>query len=261
MWRNGVPVETDGAADLAFAGFAHFTAMQVRDGAVRGLDLHLTRLHDASRELFGRDLDGGVVRDRMRQALAAAPSAVTMRVIVHPPEGESTVPDPARGLEVTVRTGAASDGPSGPLALDVVEHERFFPQVKQVGEGAKTYHLWKAQAAGFDDAAFVDRSGRFSEATIWNLAFHDGDTVVWPRAAMLVGTTMAILQRQLRSAGIPQREQVVTADDVGWLSAVVMNSWTPAVPISRIGAHRPPRDPRFEEILRQAFLAEVPTAL
>ena len=35
-------------APLAFAGYAHFTALQVRGHRVRGLDLHLRRLRTAS---------------------------------------------------------------------------------------------------------------------------------------------------------------------------------------------------------------------
>jgi hypothetical protein len=53
-------IEIDGApADLAalravlLGGYGHFTAMQVRDGRTRGLDLHLRRLDAGNRELFG----------------------------------------------------------------------------------------------------------------------------------------------------------------------------------------------------------------
>lgn len=35
------PATATDLAPLAFAGYAHFTAMQVRGGGVRGLDLHL----------------------------------------------------------------------------------------------------------------------------------------------------------------------------------------------------------------------------
>ena len=56
-------VEVDGreATDerLRFPAFAygHFTAMQVRAGCVRGLDLHLRRLDAANRELFDAGQD------------------------------------------------------------------------------------------------------------------------------------------------------------------------------------------------------------
>ena len=73
-----------------------------------------------------------------------------------------------------------------------------------MGEVAKTYLLREAASQGHDDAAFVDRRGRLSEATIWNLAFWDGESW-WPRAAMLGGTMMGIVRRQLELG--PQREQ------------------------------------------------------
>ncbi|MGY5137778.1 branched-chain amino acid aminotransferase, partial [Streptomyces nigrescens] len=49
--RNGVAATAEELAPLAFAGYAHFTALQVRDGRVRGLDLHLERLRSASLEM------------------------------------------------------------------------------------------------------------------------------------------------------------------------------------------------------------------
>ncbi len=39
---------------LAFAGHAHMTAMQIHNGQIRGLDLHLARLQEASLALFGK---------------------------------------------------------------------------------------------------------------------------------------------------------------------------------------------------------------
>lgn len=49
---DGQPATVADLMPLAFAGFAHFTAMQVRNGRVRGLDLHLERLRGASLALF-----------------------------------------------------------------------------------------------------------------------------------------------------------------------------------------------------------------
>jgi hypothetical protein len=46
---------------LAFGGYGHFTAMQLRGGRTRGLQLHLDRLDAASREMFGAALEGGRV--------------------------------------------------------------------------------------------------------------------------------------------------------------------------------------------------------
>ncbi|GAA4227308.1 hypothetical protein GCM10022254_14670 [Actinomadura meridiana] len=139
----------------------------------------------------------------------------------------------------------------------MVEYERVLPAVKHVGEVAKTLFMRRAVREGLDDAAFVDRRGRFSEGTIWNLAFWDGEAVVWPDAEMLVGTTMGIVRRQLEQLGVSQRVQEIAVADLPTLGgAVVMNSWTPSVAVRRVGSVDLPQAPRFLELLHRAFEAE-----
>ncbi|WP_433474990.1 aminotransferase class IV family protein [Spirillospora sp. CA-142024] len=255
--RNGRAATVEELGPLAFAGYAHFTAMQVRGGQVRGLDLHLERLRFASMELFGRAVPDDRVRSCLRAALEAGPADVSLTATMYSPPGEFTTGGSDREPDVLVRSGPPASGPSGPLALATVEYERVLPAVKHVGEVAKTYYLRRADRDGFDDAAFVDRRGRLSEGTIWNLAFWDGDAVVWPDAEMLVGTTMGIVRRQLDRSGVPQRVQEITAADLPALAgAVVMNSWTPGVAVHRIGSAPIPEAPRFLELLHQAYQAE-----
>jgi branched-subunit amino acid aminotransferase/4-amino-4-deoxychorismate lyase len=253
--RNGRPATTEDLAPLAFAGYAHFTAAQVRGGRVRGLDLHLERLRTASVTLFGRALPDDRVRSYLRAAVEEGPADASLLATVYQPAGEFTT---GKGdLDVLVRTGPPASGPEGPLALTAVEHERDLPAVKHVGEVAKTYLLRQAVAQGLDDAAFVDRRGRLSEATIWNLAFWDGDAVVWPEADVLRGITMGILRRQLEGLGVPQREKGVMLADLPTLrGAVVMNSWTPGVAVRRIGPVPVPEAPEFLELLHRAYAAE-----
>jgi branched-subunit amino acid aminotransferase/4-amino-4-deoxychorismate lyase len=253
--RNGRPATTEDLAPLAFAGYAHFTAAQVRGGRVRGLDLHLERLHTASVELFGRALPDDLVRSYLRAAVEAGPADASLLATVYQPAGEFT--PGGSDIDVLVRTGSPASGPEGPLALTAVEHERDLPAVKHVGEVAKTYLLRQAVARGFDDAAFVDRGGRLSEATIWNLAFWDGAAVVWPEADVLRGITMGILRRQIDRLGVPQREKEVTLADLPTLrGAVVMNSWTPGVAVRRIGPVPVPDAPDFIQLLHRAYDAE-----
>ncbi|MBE1575699.1 aminotransferase class IV family protein [Amycolatopsis roodepoortensis] len=244
---NGRTATAEELAPLAFAGFAHFTAMQVRDGRVRGLDLHLDRLRTASLELFGDALPDDRIRSYMREALKSGPADVSLTVTIHLP-GD---------LEVLVRTRPPASGPAGPLALTAVEHERALPAFKHTGEMAKTYYRRQAVGEGFDDAAFVDRRGRLSEATIWNLAFWDGDTVVWPDADLLAGTTMGVVQRRLGALGVPQRVQEVTLAALpGLAGAVVMNSWTPGIAVRRIGTTPLPEAPSFVTALHRAYETE-----
>ncbi|KAA6223332.1 branched-chain amino acid aminotransferase [Streptomyces albofaciens JCM 4342] len=259
--RNGQAATTDDLAPLAFAGYAHFTAMQVRGGRVRGLDLHLERLRAASVELFGRAVPDEQIRACLRAAVEAGPADLSLLAFVYAPGGEFAASGADARLDVLVRTSPAASAPEGPLALDTVEHERALPAVKHVGEVSKKYFLRQAAGRGFDDAAFVDRRGRLSEATIWNLAFWDGTSVVWPAAEMLTGTTMGIVRRQLERLGVPQRVQEVTPADVPALAgAVVMNSWTPGVAVHRIGSAPVPEAPDFLRLLHRAYEAEPPTA-
>ncbi|GLW11058.1 hypothetical protein Misp01_61860 [Microtetraspora sp. NBRC 13810] len=255
--RNGLAATAGDLTPLAFAGFAHFTAAQVRGGRLRGLDLHLERLRSASVELFGRALPDDRVRSCLRSALEAGPADLSLMVTVFSPAGEFTVAGPDVEPEVLVSTAPPSSGPEGPLALATIEYERVLPAVKHVGEVAKTYYLREAVAQGFDDAAFVDRRGRLSEGSIWNLAFWDGSTVVWPEAEMLDGTTMGILRRQLERLGVPQRVQEITLADLPALAgAVVMNSWTPGIPVHRIDSVPLPGAPAFLDLLHRAYQAE-----
>lgn len=254
------PADPSLLSGLAFAGFAHFTAMQVRAGGVRGLDLHLDRLASASRKLFDAQLPTDQVRDRLRGALAASPPDLSLTLSVFDENGEFTSADRPPSLRTLIRTGPASVGPTGPLALAVFDHERFMPDIKHVGEGAKTFFMRRARAAGFDDAAFTDRHGNLSEASIWNLAFFDGDTVVWPVADILTGTMMSIVQRQLTMRGIPQEHRRITPAAAGQLdAAVVMNSWTPGIAVRRIAGTPLPVRPEVVQVLHDAYLAEPST--
>lgn len=251
--RNGRPATARDLGPLAFAGYAHFTALQVRGGRIRGLDLHLKRLRFASLLLFGHALPDDQVRAYLRTAIEAGPSDLSLMATMYAPSGEFTAATTNAEPEVLVRTTPAAHGPTGPLALAAVHHERFLPTVKHVGELAKTYFL--RQPA--DDAAFIDRQGRLSETTIWNLAFWDGRSVIWPRAEILIGTTMGIVRRQLDKLGIPQRMREITLADLPTLAgAVVMNSWTPGVAVHRIGAAPLPDAPDFLELLHRAYRAE-----
>jgi branched-subunit amino acid aminotransferase/4-amino-4-deoxychorismate lyase len=248
--RNGRPAGD--LAPLAFAGYAHFTAMQVRGRRVRGLDLHLDRLRAASLELYGNALPDDLVRDLLRTAVDAGPEDVSLTATVFSPKGEFTAA--SAQPELLVRTGPPSFGPAGPLALMTFEHERFLPTLKHVGEPAKTYALRQAIAAGYDDAAFTNRHGHLTEGTIWNLAFWDGTSVVWPQAEILTGTTMGIVRRQLE---VPQRTTEVTPESLStFTGAVVMNSWSPGIPVSRIGSTEFPAAPEFLDLLHQAYKAE-----
>ena len=259
---DGRPATALDLSPLAFAGFAHFTAMQVRDGGVRGLDLHLGRLRSASLSLFGQAMRDEDVLAHVSTAIADGPDALSLTATMFLRSGEFTAHGAANDLSMLVRTAPPSSGPAGPLRLSAVTHERPLPTFKHVGETPKTYYLRRAVEDGFDDAAFLDREGRLSEATIWNLVFWDDGEVVWPEAAVLPGVTMGIVRRQLDSLGVPQRDAPITLENLGrFQGAAVMNSWSPGIAVSQIRDVEIPVSSAFLQTLHEAYRHETPVRI
>ena len=235
-------IEVDGRpateADLrlrALDTYGHFTAMQVRDGRVRGLALHLDRLDSATRELFGVGLDGEHVRSLLRHALGDVRDA-SFRVYVHRPTGtnETTGTTGTTGttLMVTVRPPATTGGRA--QSLMSVPYQRPVPHIKHLGGFAQIHYGLLAGRAGFDSALLTGRGGVVSEGAIANIAFWDGGSVVWPDAPVLTGITMALVHARLPAAGLPSVHREVTLADLGrYRTAFVTNSHGIA-PVSRI---------------------------
>src|SRR5262245_57149088 len=138
---DGIPA-LDGFDRIAAAGTGHFTAMQVRHGAVRGWDLHIARLDAANRELFGAGLDSDVIRERIRQALDTTPDA-SVRVVMFR-DGIDV------RMAVTVRPPFLAE--LTPQALGPVPYWRPLAHLKRIGNPGHGAAIDAAGAAGFDDA-------------------------------------------------------------------------------------------------------------
>ncbi|HWD03025.1 MAG TPA: aminotransferase class IV [Amycolatopsis sp.] len=219
-----------GAVQLP-AAYGHFTAMQVRDGRVRGLGHHLERLTTSTRRLFGSELDADLVRGYVRR-LVAGRGALSVRVLVFSRSGED---DAAMTPEVLVRTGPPHEHVADPIRLRSVRYRRDLPDVKHTGTFGLIYHSRQAVLAGYDDALFIDHSGHISEASIWNVGFLDGTTVVWPEAAVLPGITYLVLREQLAAAGIRQVTRRVHPRELPGFDAVFLtNSETFGRPVASV---------------------------
>ncbi|WP_395360492.1 aminotransferase class IV [Streptomyces sp. YH02] len=207
---DGAPATDPGLLAALMTGFGHFTAMQVRDGRVKGLDLHLDRLDRATRELFGRELDGKHVRALITGALETSGQRnASVRVYAYPDVR----------LAVTV-AAPAPDGPGAPQRLTTVEYSRPAPQIKHLGGFGQSYHREAARRAGYDEAVLTSPYGEIAEGAVTNIAFWDGTSVVWPSAPCLHGITMALLEPRLESV----RRPVTLADLSGYRAAFVTNS-------------------------------------
>jgi branched-subunit amino acid aminotransferase/4-amino-4-deoxychorismate lyase len=211
---NGGAATADDLRALALLNYGHFTSMRVQDGAVRGLDLHMNRLDRATRALFGVPLDLAATRAFMRSALQGRADACAMRVTVFSRALQRDRPSAPAAPDVLVSLSAPRSGPSAPLRLKTFRHERAFPQIKHVATFPLFHHRRLAQLAGFDDAVFVDGTGCLSEASIWNIGFLDGDTVVWPEAPMLGGVSMQLIRSGLRERGIGTTSRRIARDDL-----------------------------------------------
>jgi branched-subunit amino acid aminotransferase/4-amino-4-deoxychorismate lyase len=124
-------------------GYGHFTAMQVRDRKVRGMDLHLARLDEGSRALFAGGLDGDQVRRLIRHALGEDTRDGSARVFAF-----GTGPGIEPSLVVMVREPALM--PTTPRILKSVDH--------QLGR--------LVERSGFDEALLVTPGGLIAEGSI-----------------------------------------------------------------------------------------------
>jgi 4-amino-4-deoxychorismate lyase len=259
---NGAEARAEDLRALALTNYGHFTAMQVDDGAVRGLDLHLDRLDSGTRELFGLPLDGTTVRAYMRNVLDGFRSAASLRVNVFSRRVDrDRLAQPATP-DVLVTASAARRIEKTPLRLKSFRYERVLPHVKHVGTFGLFHHRRQAQLDGFDDALFVDATGAFSEASIWNIGFFDGRGIVWPDAPALRGVSMQLLQNGLRERGMPSDSHRIAHADIGAFGAAFLTNCSCAVrPIAAIDGVGFRPDPDLDALLEACYASNRPQTI
>jgi branched-subunit amino acid aminotransferase/4-amino-4-deoxychorismate lyase len=246
-----VQIEIDGRSatveqlsDAAPAGYGHFTAMQVRNGRVRGLRLHLARLDAASREMFGASLDTAAVLGYIRHALGEQARDASVRVYVYEaPDGPAVM--------VTVR-------PPGTMAPDLwrlqtVPYQRSLAHIKHIGDFGQGYYQRLAQRNGFDEALLTGPDGIVCEGSITNIGFSDGTGVLWPAAPALAGITMQILERHLPGLGIPSRRNPVSISDLGSFAGAFVTNSHGIAPVGQVDGLTLPVDGALMSALRQAY--------
>ncbi|MEV6847794.1 aminotransferase class IV [Actinoplanes sp. NPDC051411] len=248
---NGRAPDVAAIQRLATWNYGHFTSMQVRGFAVRGLALHLARLSDGNEEFF--DYRTGIddeqrVLDLIRHALGDEADA-SVRVGFVPPAERGAPPD----ILVSV-SDPAPDAAGPPLRVRTDGYRRDWPAHKHAATMGLTYAALRARRAGYDDALFVGADNLVSEGTTWNVAFYDGDRVIWPQAPMLKGVTMVLLQLALSMNSTPWTLRPVDAVELPLLAgAAAVNSIWPAQPIGSIDGVPFPADDKLVSLLREAW--------
>jgi branched-subunit amino acid aminotransferase/4-amino-4-deoxychorismate lyase len=144
---------------------------------------------------------------------------------------------------------------AGRLRLQTQTYARETAHLKHVATFGLIRARRMAQAAGFDDALFVDAVGRVSEGSLWNIGFVRGREVVWPQAPMLAGVAQALLQRGLETAGLKGVAEPVRRSDLARFDAAfICNSATPACPVASIDGLE--LGPAPLEVLRAAWASQ-----
>jgi branched-subunit amino acid aminotransferase/4-amino-4-deoxychorismate lyase len=239
---NGQAPTADQLRALALSGYGHFTAMQVRGGRTRGLQLHLDRLEAANREMFGAALDADRVRDFIRHAMDAQVPDASVRVIVHQPVGQEPP-----WVVVTVRP------PADPLSdsrLQPVAYQRSLAHLKRTGDFGQHYYGRLAKQGGFDEALLTGPDELISEGSTTNIGFFDGASVVWPAAAMLAGVTMQLAGARLE---LPQRHGPVRVADLGSFAAVFITNSHGVAAVTEVDGRRLPVDTAFIGMLKGSY--------
>lgn len=222
---NGQDAGVDALRVLAQVNYGHFTSLQVRGGAVQGLDLHLERLRQGNAELFDAALDAAAIRAWMRQAAQAGGGDCSMRVTLFARAFDPRQPLREVDVDVLVAAWAPLIPVIKPLRLQTRPFVRAVPQLKHVGTFPLFHHRRQAVRDGYDDALFIDGQAQVSEGSFWNIGFWDGARVVWPDAPALRGTTERLLQQGLVAAGVGQLiRPVAVAELAGFQAAFAANA-------------------------------------
>jgi branched-subunit amino acid aminotransferase/4-amino-4-deoxychorismate lyase len=236
---NGLEADQAAVSLLDHEGWGHFTAMQVRGGRARGLDLHLARLEAAHHDVYGRALDGQEVRARIRHALGGRLDA-SVRVYGY-----------WAGLIVTVRD--PQDTPRRPHSMTALQFQRPLARLKHVGSWGQGRFSEMALAAGFDEGLLVDETGRISEGSITNVGFWRDGIVIWPDAPKLLGITMLILRRQLTAAGVGQAEEPVRVQDLAGYDGMILCNSRGWAPVGRVDDVKIAQDEAFTNVIAAAI--------
>jgi len=224
---DGREARADQLRAFALGGYGHFTAMQVRNGRVRGLDLHLARLTAGNLELFDAALDAAAVCDHIRHALGGTADASVRVYVCELGDRPSVV--------VTVRPpGGLRDGP---WKLQSVPYQRAVAHIKHVGDFGQEYYQRLARRNGFDEALLTGPDAEIAEGSITNIGFCDGASIIWPAAPALAGITMQLLERQLPATALTSRRALVRVPDVGSFTGAFVTNARGIAAVGRIDDH------------------------
>jgi branched-subunit amino acid aminotransferase/4-amino-4-deoxychorismate lyase len=241
---DGASASKDQLRAAALGGYGHFTAMQIRNRAVRGLERHLARLDAANLELFRTPLDPATVVGKIRHALGADITDASVRVIVQ--EGPQ-----APSVMVTVRPPAGMLG--RPWKLMSVPYQRSLAHIKHASDFGQRYYQRLAHDRGFDEALLTGPDAIISEGSVTNIGFFDGAEVIWPAAPALHGITMQLIEQELARMNVPCRRAHVRAPDLRSFRGFFVTNARGFAPVGQVDDVDVPVDTSMMRMLDVAY--------
>lgn len=248
---NGRAAVADDLRHLVQTNYGHFTSFRVVNGGVRGLDLHLDRLQEATRELFGTELDRERIRACLRSAVGDDGGELSVRINVFSRSLDREYIDRPVDADLLVIAAPAPPRETAPLRVKSFIYQRELATIKHVGTFPLFHYRRLSRQAGFDDAVFVDENGRISEGSIWNIGFVDHeDVVAWPDGPQLDGVGMQLLKLGLAKQAMRSLVQTIHLSDLAkFRAAFFTNANVPMRPIAMIDGYRFDIDAELQEKL------------
>lgn len=148
---DGAPATTADVHRVATFNYGHFTSMQVRDRAVRGLDRHLARLGASSAELFDLPVEPARARALINHALPGG-GAASVRVNVFSKSHVAVAPPGTDAPSIMVSVSdPVSEDPQPPWRVRAIEYQRELAHVKHVATMGLIRQRRLAALAGYHD--------------------------------------------------------------------------------------------------------------
>lgn len=249
VWIDGTIVDADTPVVTAtdhglLLGDGVFEALVVRNGKASMLDRHLRRLR----------------RGLERLDIAEAPDDATIATAI------DSLVDASGLIDARVRlTVTAGPGPTtrerGPRPTTVITIDRLAPSpttatltivpwarnersplagIKGIAWADNAFALRHAKANGFDNALFLDTTGRLSECATANVFVVLGDEIATPSLAS--GCLAGTVREALLERGVAVERDLRPADLARADAVFITTSTTGVVPVERVDDRRFPTD-------------------
>ncbi|MCE4224860.1 class IV aminotransferase [Methylobacterium sp. C25] len=246
LWYDGRIVEGPVPFDLADRGLllgdGVFDTALALDGRVVFETAHVARLVAAA-ESLGFSIDAGAILKAMRAVAGTAPRAAVRTTVTRGAGPRGVAPPKEPRPLIFASAAAAKPGlahASLRLQVSAIARNETSPtsRTKTLGYLDAVLAAGSAQAAGFDEALFLNTKGRVACAGTGNLfAVIDRQLVTPPvEEGLLPGITRALLLEQAPNLGLPVRERALSLDELLQAQAVFLtNSLRLLSPITAIG--------------------------